>query len=218
MSRYFIAVFLFFSLNAHSSGSVLVIAYGSGDIPVHSSIDVDAEYVAVSISLSSDAKYPSDRIKRIRQLQSEIEAASLKNQNLEFQQGTVSLSPRENSSFSISKSYASNSGSNFYLLAKLGGGVEVYDATEEIYSFVASIKKPDDTEISVGNTSLAISSPDKFREQLLKLVKQEVETTKSVLGPEYKASISGLENPVLVRQKNDKQVTLYVDYSIEFTE
>ena len=206
------------SVNAYAGFSAIVVAYGTGDVPVNSSIDVDAEYVAMSVSLSSDAKYPSERAKLINKLQSLISSAASQASNIDFQQGVISLSPREKSSFSISKSYGRSSGSKLYLLSKLGNGKDVYAATQEIYSFVSRIKRPDDTSLSLGNTSLAISSPQSYRGQLLEKVKAEISSTKEVIGAGYKVTISGLENPVVVRQKNDKQVTVFIDYRVQFNE
>ncbi|WP_101757986.1 hypothetical protein [Oceanicoccus sp. KOV_DT_Chl] len=209
---------LLLSINAHAGFSAIVIAYGTGNTPVNSFVDVDAEYVAMSVTLSSDAKYPSERAKLISKLQSSISGAAATNTNIEFQQGAISLSPSEKSSFSISKSYGRSSGSSFYILAKLDSGKGVYAATQEIYSFIGRIKKPEDTSLRLGNTTLAISSPNKYRNQLLTLVKEEITNTKAALGEGYKVSISGLENPVIVRQKNDKQVTLFIDYRVELSE
>lgn len=218
MKNSIIAIFFLLSFNAHAGFSAIVIAYGTGNTPVSSSIDADAEYVAMSVTLSSDAKYPSERAKLISQLQSTISSTASANANIEFQQGAISLSPSEKSSFAISKSYGRNSGASFYLLAKLEGGKGVYAATQEIYRFIARIKKPEDTSLRLGNTNLAIGSPSKYRNQLLTLIKEEIERTKAALGGGYKVSISGLENPVIVRQKNDKQVTLFIDYRIELSE
>ena len=206
------------SFNAYADFSGVIIAYGSGDVPVNSAIDIDAEYVAMSVSLSSDARYPSERAKLISQLQTLISSATSQFSNIDFQQGIVSLSPREKSSFSISSYYGRDSGSSFYLLAKLGDGKDVYSATQDIYAFLGRIQKPKDTGLSLGNTSLAISSPGDYRNTLLEKIKAEIIATKEALGPAYKASISGLENPVIVRQKNDRQVTLFIDYRIEFSE
>jgi len=218
MKNIITAVLLLLSINAHAGFSGIVIAYGTGNTPVNSSIDVDAEYVAMPVTLSSDAKYPSERAKLISRLQSAISGATATNANIEFQQGLISLSPSEKSSFSISKSYGRSSGSSFYLLAKLGSGKGIYAATQEIYSFIGRIKKPEDTSLKLGNTTLAVSSPNKYRKQLLTLIREEITNTKAALGANYKVTISGLENPVIVNQKSDKQVTLFIDYRVEFSE
>ncbi len=218
MLKLIILILSLLSFNAHAGFSAIVIAYGTGEVPVNITIDIDAEYVAMSVSLSSDAKYPSERAKLIRKLQTSISSAASKASNIDFQQGAISLSPREKSTFSISKRYGSSSGSSFYILSKLGNGKDVYGAAQDIYSFINRIKRPEDTSLNLGNTSLAIASPNKYRSQLLEQIKTEIFTTKKVLGAEYKVEISGLENPVIVKQKNDKQVTLFIDYRVQFNE
>ncbi len=210
--------FSLLSFNAYAGFSSIVIAYGTGDVPVNSSIDIDAEYVAMSVSLSSDAKNPAERLKSISKLQFLISSAAAKNPGIEFQQGVISLSPREKSSFSISSSYGRSSGSSFFILSKLGDKKDIYTATQDIYNFIGGIRELEDTSLSLGDTSLAIKSPSKYRSQLLDQVKDEVNATKEILGASYKSSISGLENPVIVRQKNDKQVTLFIDYRVKFSE
>ncbi|MEJ2407207.1 MAG: hypothetical protein P8171_23570 [Candidatus Thiodiazotropha sp.] len=207
-----------FPLNTFAGISTIVIAYGAGDVPVSCSMDINAEYVAMSVSLSSDAKYPSERAKLISKLQSVISSSASSDPNIEFQQGIISLSPQEKSSFSISSSYSRNSGSSFYLLSKLSNEKGVYAATQDIYSFIERIQKPADTSLSLGNTSLAVRTPEQYRNQLLEKVKDEIILTKKILGSGYKVSISGLENPVVVRQKDDKQVTVFIDYRIELSE
>ncbi len=211
-------ILLLVPINIYAGSSALVIAYGTGNVPVNSAIDIDAEYVAMSVSLSSDAKYPSKRAEFISKFQSGIRNAASNNTNIDYQQGAVSLSPREKSSFSFSKSYSGNTGSNFYLLSKLDDRIDVYAATQSIYEFIKHIQKPDDTNLRLGNTSLAISTPKKYRNKLLEMVKEEINATKTVLGAGYKVTITGLENPIIVRQKNDKQVTVFIDYRFEFTE
>lgn len=218
MSKFIGFALLLLSFNSYAGFSAVVIAYGSGDVPVNSSIDVEAEYVAMSVSLSSDAKYASERAKLIERLQDSIRSAASKSENTEYRQGVISLSPKEKSSFSISNSYGRNTGSKFYLLSKLGNDKDIYLATQDIYKFIHRIKRPEDTSLNLGNTSLAISEPSKYRNQLLEKIKSEIKAAKEVLGPSYKVSISGLENPVIVRQKNDSIVTLFIDYQVQFGE
>lgn len=218
MYRVVVLVLSLFSFNAHAGFSSIVIAYGTGDVPVNSSIDIEAEYVAISVSLSSDAKYPEERAKLIKSLQKTISLAASKSSHIDFQQGVISLSPKKKSSFSISKSYGRSSGSTFYLFSKLSERKDVYSATQDIYTFISRIKRPEDTSLRLGNISLAINEPQQYRSELLSKIRSEIDSTKEAMGSKYKVSISGLENPVVVRQKNDKQVTLFVDYRIQLSE
>ncbi|WNC68174.1 hypothetical protein RI845_16810 [Thalassotalea nanhaiensis] len=209
---------LVISVSANAGLLKVVIAYGTGDVPVNSSIDVDADFVALSVTITADAKMPAERAKLINKLQNIINSKASQATNIDFQQGVISLSPREKSSFSISRSYGRNSESKFYILAKLDDSKDIYSATQEIYNFISQIEIPEDTNLRLGNTSLALASPEQYRSQLLNKIKAEINSTKEVLGTEYKVSISGIENPVIVRQKNDKQVTVFIDYQIQLNQ
>lgn len=204
--------------NVFAGSSAIVIAYGTGNVPVNSSIDIDAEYVALSVTVSSDSKYASERANLINKFQTLISNKASNIPNIEFQQGVISLSPREKSSFSLSRSYGRNTGSGFYLLSKLEADKDIFEATQNIYAFIKNIKIPDDTNLRLGETSLAISTPSKYRNQLIVKVKDEINETKSIIGPEFKVSITGLENPVIVKQKDDKQVTVFLDYRFTLME
>lgn len=218
--KYFLGLmFLIFSANAQAGSSIVVIAHATGTAPVNSAIDIDADFVAMPVSLSSDAKYPAERAQLIRKLQTEVEAAVRKKPNLELQQGTVSLSPdTKSSSFLASKSYSRGARSNIYILSKLGDGQSAFSAAQEIYSLISHIKVPDDTSVYLGDMSLAVTSPSKYRDVLLAIIKSEIQATKDALGTGYKASVSGLENPVIVLQKDDKHVTVFLNYRVTFKE
>ena len=213
----FIALLLL-TASSNAGYSKIVIAYSKGDVPVNSFIDLEADYVAIPVSIYSDAKNTINRLKSIHKLQSDIKAAADKNENFEFSQGVVSLSPKDKSTFSSIKSYGPRSSANFYLFGSLENGKDVYTITQEIYSFVLAIQKPKDTTINLGNTSLGISSPEEYRTKLLELLKTDIEEIKQTIGSDYAVSISGLDNPVLVRQKNDKEVTVFIDYRLVFNE
>ena len=218
MKTTMILLLCMFSMGTYGGTSAIVIAFNSQHLPVNSYIDLDAQYVAMPVTISSDARYPAQRAKLIQTLQAAIKSAAKKNNKIEFQQGKVSLSPREKSSFSVTRSYGGREGSHLYLLAKLDDKEEIYSASEGLYRFINSIKKPEDTQLNLGSTSLAIDSPQGYRLQLLNKLKAEVSEIKSVLGEDYKVTLSGLENPVIVRQKNHNQVSVFIDYRIEFNQ
>lgn len=202
----------------HAGISSLIIALNNSNVPVNTYLDVQAEYVAMPVSLSSDAKHPSERIQLIHQLQSIIERAARNDAAIDLQQGNISLSPRELSSFSISKMNGSPSESKLYILSPITDSVNIFDVTQKLNHFLSSIKLPDETKIRPGNTTLAIKDPDRFRAELIKKIKIDVESTRETLGTDYKVEISGLEGPVLVVQLNDKQVRLFINYDLKFME
>ncbi len=211
-------VIALFLLCSNAFGGSVFIAYVGGNIPVNASIDINAEYVALPITVTSDARQASERASLIRQAQSTIQTAAAATPGIEYEQGAISLSPRDRSSFSISKSYGRGEGSRFYVLSKLESGEDIYTTSQKIYSFIRSITIPDDTGLSLGETSLAIDSPASYRSQLLTKISEELQDYKSIFGADYRVKVSGLESPVLVKEKNHRQVTLFIDYRIEINE
>jgi len=215
-----ILIFIIFLLPfvANADSSTVIVAFDRVDISNNSFIDVNADYAAVSMTLSSDAKYPAERIKLLKQLLTTIESAAKKDNSIVLQKENVSVSPRKESSLSFSKMYSASNRTTVYLLSPLSANSDIYQATIKIYAFISSIEKPDDTEISLSDISLAINDSSKYRDDLLKKLKAEIDSTKEIIGTNYKVSIAGLDNAVLVKQLNDKQVRLSINYSLKFTE
>jgi len=218
MKKVIVLIFIFLSVNAYAGMSGGRSAYySSSNVSVNSYIDVDADSVVMPISISCSAKTPAKRAKLMTGLLSLIKSEVSKTQHIEFVQGGISLSPKSKKSFSISSSYSSSS-SDIYLFCKLDKAADIYDANQKLHQFMTLIKTPDDVSISLGNTILALRSAEKYREELLNKIKAEIDTVKNIFGASYKVSITGLENSVTVRQKDDKQVTLFIDYKLVFNE
>jgi hypothetical protein len=219
MRMVFVLCLLLLSSGARAGYSILVVAHGVGDVPVASSIDLEADYVAVSVTLRSSADDPVQRSILIQRLQSAVRKAALADPDMRYQQGEISLSAAKGKAkFSLSSGGWSSSSSHFFLLSRLGKEKDMYSATEKILRLVKGIRRPEDTELVLGDTALAIDSPEKYRPQLLKKVGNEIRQAKRILGSGYKAAVTGLENPVKVTQKNDHQVTVYFDYSVQFSQ
>lgn len=203
-----ISVVLFLSVTAYAETVPIVIAYDADAAPVGSTIDVDAEYVAISLTLSSDATSPLERLELIEQLQASILLAATRDLAVKFERGDLSVAP--------SASEPSTVGSHFYILSTLGREQSVASAAQSLYAFIDGIKKPSQTSVSLGEPVLALSSPQNYRNQLLSLIKKEITATKDILGSDLDVSILGLETPVLVRKSNDKKVTVFIDYQLVF--
>lgn len=87
-----------------------------------------------------------------------------------------------------------------------------------MYDLIARIKKPDDTRIDLGGSSLAIRSPEQYRQPLLKKIRAQITATKSMLGAAYKITVAGLEKPVSVRQLDDRNVVVFIKHRVEYRE
>jgi len=101
--------------------------------------------------------------------------------------------------------------SSFLVIAKGEGFVPV---TENLIKFVSTIPEIEDVKYRMGTTELGILNPEQYRSELTKLIAEDAERLKSEIGGFDNIEISGLESPVLVSQRNDTDVTLYIHYKI----
>jgi len=198
---------------AAGMSSNLVIAF-QGRPSVSVVLRQDAEFVAVPVSISSERKDPSERFAEIqRALQALVDKAGSTSQVI-VRQGPVSLSGRRGSSFSLgSSSYQAPSRAQLDLMMELNGR-SVFTCASQILQLVADLKPPGEARYEVGEVQLALSDPETRRPQLLQAIAADVARTRQLLGGAIKVIVSGLESPVLVRQVSDREVELFIDYSV----
>ncbi len=131
-------------------------------------------------------------------------------QGLELGEEIISISPVEK------RKSANASSSSINLYYTLNENNNIYDAADVINGFLQQIKPPRSVSYNLSNINLAVQDPQQYRAQLLGVISEEIKLTKKALSGGYKAVISGLENPVTVRQKNERQVVLFIDYKLQF--
>jgi hypothetical protein len=175
-------------------------------------LQMRADYVAVPVTIKSDAK---DSLKRIDQVESTLRALSdriKQHPDLAIRFGVVSLSPREDTkSFSSYQEYSSSS-AQLYVLGPLKPDTTVFIVTKRIHQVVTAIPALDGAKVILGNTSLGMEDPERFRPQLLGRIAQSTADARKLLGASGQAEIEGLENPVTVMQLNESDVVLFLHY------
>jgi hypothetical protein len=192
----------------------LVIAkfYGQESVATH--IELKADYVAIPIRIEADYKNPIDRISAIEKARISLVKAVEKHTDLSVKPGVVSLSPNEKASFSF-KSYSRGSDVRIYIFGELSENNSIFSQTKRILDVVDKTRLPDDVDIRMEETSLAIRDPEKYRPELLKKIAKSILETKSSLGASGKVNVSGLENSVSVMQINETEVSLSIRHQIE---
>jgi len=175
-----------------------------------------ADFVSMPLSISSNQKNPNDRFSEIKQAQNMIMDAAKGNPNLIVHKGQISLSPKPLSKMSSLSSFGHDRSSEaqFYVMAKLDEDTDIYKASSFIRQFIDSISMPGKSSTSLGSIQLAVQNPEKYRTELLKEISKDVAFVKSTIGANGNISISGLEQPVLVRQVDDQMIELFINYSM----
>ena len=175
-----------------------------------------ADFVSMPLSIHSKQKDTNNRFSEIKQAQQIIMNAAKGNPNIIIHKGRISLSPKPVSKMSsISFSgYDRSSEAQLYIMAKLDDNTDIYKASSNIRKFIDSISMPGKSSSSLGSIQLAVQNPEKYRKELLEEISKDMSFVKSTIGATGNISITGLEQPVLVRQVDDQMIELFINYSM----
>lgn len=219
MNRCLALFFLLVASYSYASSDSFVVALSRGYVPVVVMLEVEADYVAIPISIVSSEKDPLRNIETVQTFSDQLRAAARKSPDIKLRQGAVSLSimqGEESSSFSSSyRPPNPSSNTNLFLVAPLTKGHDVFQATRELLAIGQSVAKSDQPRVSYGATSLGLESPERFRPKLLALIQKDVEQVRSSLGNPKTFEVSGLESPVVVMQRDDRNVVVYIPYRLK---
>jgi len=218
--RYVMVLFCIISMSVYaglsSSSSFFVVAY-SGEKNTSVSLERDADYASIAIEIRSDQKDPAIQFQEIKQIQEQIISKAGEQKDIEIHKGPILLSAEPaKTSFAISSGYYRNPSSTaqLHVLAKLGEKEDIYDCAIRIKGFLDAIKLPSRTKFELGQIQLVVKNPEAYRRVILKQIGEDVQVVKESIGYNGKITISGLQQPVLVRQVSDRKVELFINYSM----
>ena len=122
------------------------------------SIEKDADYVSVPLTIQSGQKEPNEHFAEIKLAQDVITRRAEAQEGIVVHKGPISLSPKPASKLSSISPYSSSPSSTaqLYILAGLDEETDVYDAATRIRSFLDSISLPGRASCSLGRMELAI--------------------------------------------------------------
>jgi hypothetical protein len=199
-----------------SSSSFFVVAY-SGEKIASVSLEKDADYASISVQIYSDQKDPVAQFKEIKQIQEQIISKAAEQKDIEIHKGPILLSAEPSkTSLSISSGYyrAASSTAQLHVLFKLGEKEDIYDCAIRIKGFLDTISLPSKAKFELEQIRLVVKNPEDYRKAILKKIGEDVKVSKEALGYDGKMTISQLQQPVLVRQINDRKVELFINYSM----
>jgi hypothetical protein len=209
------AVVLSASLASAGTSSV-VIAVGYSPSAPTVRMQVPADFVAMPIHVQNDSK---EAVKRADEIEKALRSISDKLHqypDITLKQGAVSLSAREQSALKSFSSYDSSTGSSaqLYLLGALKQDTTVFTVTKRLYQAVSSIPLGEGTKLTLGNTTLGLNDPEKYRSQILESISKSIAESKKSLALSGSVEVDGLENPVSVMQLNEAEVALFINYRL----
>lgn len=208
-----------FAGDLSSAKAFIVFAY-SDQPSVSASLRKEADFVAMPISIRSDHKDATRQFESIASAKAAIVKAAEGRKDLRIHSGPVALSARPTSklaSFS-SGGYGNSSQAALHVLVPLAGtGKDVFRCAVAINDFIKGVVLPEKTDLNFGQIHLGVENPELYRGALLKLIADEIGKSKKAFGTTSQALIGGLESPVFVRQADERNVELFLNYTVALT-
>lgn len=205
-------------ISSGSSGLVVVVAV-SEPRTVPLSLLVPADFVSVPLRIASDQKNTALAYEETRQTIELIVKKAKDTGRFQTSMGVVSLAQRQ-SKFGISSGSWSEpaASAEIYLLVPFTNVRDsIFGAGAEAARFVEALKLPGKARCELGRLELAIQNPEQYRSKLLGLVAEEIKKTREALAPQGGAKVEGLEGSVMVRQADERNVELFMDYRLSVT-
>jgi hypothetical protein len=81
---------------------------------------------------------------------------------------------------------------------------------------VSRLSVENKVSISIGKIFLSIENPERFRDELLQKIRVYVESTSKALSVEPNYTITGLEQAVQLRQLGERDVELFIPFSVSY--
>lgn len=198
-----------------SSSSFIIASPGEKSSAVF--VEKDAEYASVPVTIQSGQRDPADQYSEIKQVHDLIATHARGRAGIDVHSGPIALSAMPaKDGFAISSGYyrGKTSTAQMHILAKFDPGSDIYDCALRIRKFIDSIKLPAKVELELGDIRLAVKDPQQYRADILKKVGEDAAFVKKTLGTNGTVTLSGLDNPVLVRQVDNRKVELFIDYAM----
>jgi hypothetical protein len=210
-----LAVLMLAAPSVWSGESRIVMVLAPGQIPVTAKLDVPAVYAIAPLSVDCDEREASKRASQLAAATRRIAELGRSGHGVEVRQGVITLDTAARESFAYSKSYGSGGGSSvLFVVSRLGDTEDIYSAAIRLAQFASAIPKLECVSVRAGHAVLGLDDPERFRPQVLKLVAAHIKDAKVALGPSREIEVSGLERPVVAMQKNGREVTLFIHYTL----
>jgi hypothetical protein len=183
--------------------------------PVAVSILQKADYAAISVAIASEQKESVEQFREISAAKQTLIQEAKKNPRVLVHGGPVLLNNESRSSLKKMSSSSPGSEAEVHLLFSLSEYKgDVFLAARELAKLIKDTKAPGTASYKLSPVKLVVDTPEKYRAKLLQMVFDDLKQTRKLAKKTGKAMITGLENPVLVRQADDTHVELYLQYAV----
>lgn len=210
-------VLLLLSVSSASAGQKNVLAFVSehdNSRQAAVSLIQKADYLCLTVTISSDEKEPVDQVQELVAAKQAVALEAKKHPQIQVHTGPIFISADSKSTMMKVSSYGGSSTSVVHLLYSLAEKTDVLQAARELVSLTKSMKAPGKASYRFSTARLVVDGPEKYRSKLLQMIFDDLKQARALAKLPAKVTITGLENPVLVRQTDDMHTELYMNYSV----
>jgi hypothetical protein len=180
------------------------------------SLTQPADYLCAVISLRNAAKDPERQANAMHDALQRVTSVVEKSTRYQLHLGPVRLAGTAGTSVVKNSSSVTTLQTSLRILSPLGGNTDIFDAMKDLRKFIATLQTADDTDLTITSMTLAVAAPEQYRERLLALIADQSRTIQQTLGARSIA-FDGLQNAVAIRQLDDANVEIYIDYLLSAT-
>ncbi len=211
--KYLMPTFLLFQFSIGQTTYKQITIAVSEKIDVSTYLVKNAEYVTAELTIISDASDPIDRYKLIESAKKHLEQIADSKDYVSITLLPVKLS-------TIRNKFVSKLGFDTFLKYRILISLahfknDFLDATIELRKIVDSLPEIENTDYKLSSAELAIENPEKYRQEILDLVVEDVQKLKESFGDSTNFEIDGLENPVKAIQLDDIKIALFIGYELK---
>jgi hypothetical protein len=168
-----------------------------------------ADYVVVPVTIVSDQKELGPRMSELSEARKLLLKEVKKNGKIQARSGWFS-GGSSGGSWSLSySSPASDAHFQMQLIVPLTGSNDVFQVVQELKQFVDGLKPGGKASYTVSAATITVANPENYRTELISKITSDLRPLH-----QGKITVSGLENPVLVRPINDQEVELSLPYRV----
>ena len=200
------------------NGSVVVVAMPQPRT-VAVAISMPADFVSVPLNVFSEQKNAALAYEESRQAIDMISQKAKEGGQFRTSSGVVSLSQHK-SSYGISSGSWTQpaAAAQLYLLVPFTKERDnIFGAGAEAARFLEGLHLPGKARCELGKLQLAVENPEQYRVKVLGEIAQDFKRTREVFSANGSVKVEGLESSVMVRQADDRNVELYLNYSLSIT-
>ena len=212
-------IILFLSSNAFAEGVERIVVTGSRinvfDSPAITLVK-PADYLIQKIILTNDTRDESLRVTELHKTVKGILKAANKKKSIEVAVGNEIIYPISLDNFQLELSLGSRADTSeafLYIKTPIKSGSNVEELIDQLNGFIKKTKNHGRTEIfNAGELVLSIINPQKYRNELLKLIAEDLNETIKIFGDNYVAEIQGISESLQWERESISELKLYLEY------